>query len=219
MDVQMPELDGVGATREIRSLPQPKCAIPIIALTANAMAGAEAEYLKAGMDDYVSKPVRAEVLLAKLARFTAAISRREPCTPIESHALEPSPLDMAPAFDTGPLAGLTAMLPSASLRQFVDLYLKDATAHLAHLDELRAALDLDGLAREAHDIAGTAGNFGATQVSALARQLEAACRHGDREAAAALVDALTAASVAASAAIRDWLESRQNSDKASRKTG
>jgi signal transduction histidine kinase/DNA-binding response OmpR family regulator len=72
MDVQMPELDGIQATKQIRALPPPKCNVPIIALTAHAMAGAREEYLKAGMDDYASKPVEPAVLLAKLAALAAA---------------------------------------------------------------------------------------------------------------------------------------------------
>ena len=67
MDAQMPELDGIGATRQIRDMGPPKGRVPIIALTADAMAGAERQYLDAGMDDYVSKPIDAPVLLAKLA--------------------------------------------------------------------------------------------------------------------------------------------------------
>jgi signal transduction histidine kinase/DNA-binding response OmpR family regulator len=66
MDVQMPELDGIGATREIRSLPGGKSDIPIIAVTANAMAGAEEHYKAAGMNAYVSKPIRSQELLQKL---------------------------------------------------------------------------------------------------------------------------------------------------------
>jgi CheY-like chemotaxis protein len=65
----MPELDGVGATREIRALAAPKCNIPIIALTANAMAGDEKNYLEAGMDGYVSKPIRPVELFQKLTEI------------------------------------------------------------------------------------------------------------------------------------------------------
>ncbi len=67
MDIQMPELDGIGATRQIRALPEPKRSIPIFAMTANAMVGAREEYLAAGMDDYISKPVQPVLLLSKLA--------------------------------------------------------------------------------------------------------------------------------------------------------
>jgi signal transduction histidine kinase/CheY-like chemotaxis protein len=90
MDVQMPELDGVEATRHIRALPPPKCRIPIIALTAHAMAGARDEYLAAGMDDFVSKPIELALLLEKLARLPAPATspptaRAEPIA-AEAHA-------------------------------------------------------------------------------------------------------------------------------------
>ena len=74
MDIQMPELDGVGATKRIRALPAPKCNVPIIALTAHAMSGAREEYLEAGMTDYISKPIEPAILIAKLTEMTAAKS-------------------------------------------------------------------------------------------------------------------------------------------------
>ena len=66
MDMQMPGMDGIAATRLIRALPSPKSRTPIIALTADAMTGAEQYYIESGMDDYISKPLRANVLQAKL---------------------------------------------------------------------------------------------------------------------------------------------------------
>jgi CheY-like chemotaxis protein len=66
MDAQMPEMDGIAATKLIRALPAPKCRIPIIALTAHAMSGAREEYLEVGMDDYISKPIQPAILLGKL---------------------------------------------------------------------------------------------------------------------------------------------------------
>ena len=57
MDVNMPEMDGLTATKRIRELPGPKAKIPIIALTANAMKGDRERMIAAGMDDYVSKPI------------------------------------------------------------------------------------------------------------------------------------------------------------------
>jgi len=71
MDVQMPELDGVQATKQIRALPPPKCDLRIIAMTAHAMSGDRETYLAAGMDDYVSKPIEVPILLAKLAGLIA----------------------------------------------------------------------------------------------------------------------------------------------------
>jgi signal transduction histidine kinase/DNA-binding response OmpR family regulator len=82
MDVQMPDLDGVEATRQIRALPEPKCAIPIIAMTANAMSGAKDEYLTAGMNDYISKPVQPKLLLAKLAMLAETLPDERVAIPL-----------------------------------------------------------------------------------------------------------------------------------------
>jgi CheY-like chemotaxis protein len=66
----MPEMDGPAATRAIRRLDTPASRVPIIALTANAMAGHREEYLASGMSDYVSKPIKMRDLLAAMARCT-----------------------------------------------------------------------------------------------------------------------------------------------------
>jgi len=70
MDVQMPEMDGLEATRQIRAR-WPDRSIRIVGLTANAMAGDRESCLAAGMDDYVSKPIRPEELAAAIARTPA----------------------------------------------------------------------------------------------------------------------------------------------------
>ena len=67
MDVQMPVLDGIEATRQIRSMPPPRGSVPVLALTADAGDEARRACLEAGMDDYLAKPIRAAALLAKLA--------------------------------------------------------------------------------------------------------------------------------------------------------
>ena len=77
MDVQMPLVDGVEATHRIRGLDRPKCETPVIALTANAMAGDRERYLAAGMNAYVSKPI-------DLGELTAAIASVEVLTVVAS---------------------------------------------------------------------------------------------------------------------------------------
>ena len=94
MDIHMPEMDGVTASREIRSLPPPKCDIPIIALTANAMAGDRERYLAAGMNDYVSKPIDPNLLAQAVERQTGVpvrIGTSAPSAP--SAATDAAPAD------------------------------------------------------------------------------------------------------------------------------
>ena len=70
MDIQMPEMDGIAATQIIRSMPATgKANVPIIALTANAMKGDEEEYLAAGMNDYLTKPIDRDSLINTLQRW------------------------------------------------------------------------------------------------------------------------------------------------------
>ena len=71
MDVQMPEMDGVEATRRIRALDGERSRIPIIAMTANAMQGDRESYLAAGMDDYVSKPIEWNNLMRVMALWAS----------------------------------------------------------------------------------------------------------------------------------------------------
>lgn len=75
MDVQMPEMDGVEATRHIRALAQPSADIPIVALTANAMEGDREKYISSGMNDYLAKPVTAESLYEMIWKYTSTPER------------------------------------------------------------------------------------------------------------------------------------------------
>ena len=88
MDVQMPGTDGVEATQRIRALPFPLCDVPIIAVTAHAMSGTREQYLDAGMDDYVSKPIQPALLISKL---TDSVVATKPSPAAHSPDVIPSP--------------------------------------------------------------------------------------------------------------------------------
>jgi signal transduction histidine kinase/CheY-like chemotaxis protein len=170
MDVQMPVLDGVQATRQIRELLPPKNAIPIIALTAHAMAGAKEEYLGAGMDDYLSKPLEPDALFAALARVSASGVGAE-----TAELAEPTPSALA-VFDPVRIATLRRLLPEGELSEFVRMFLQSLRPLGGRTEQLVAAQAFDALAQEAHAIAGSAGNVGAVRLAQCARELEHACR-------------------------------------------
>ena len=201
MDIQMPDLDGVGATREIRELPAPKNKIHIVAMTAHAMAGAKAEYLAAGMDDYIAKPVRSDLLLAKLALIASGIPNRDTPTPANFDL----PIDKLPILDMERLSALTSTLSLQTVRGFLELFLADTLKHCMAI----TAEDMETAAREAHAIVSVAGNIGIMRLSALARLLETACQSGDKKKAAHHVGELHRLAEASAQKIRAWLSANE----------
>ena len=173
MDVQMPELSGLEATAAIRQREQGSgTRVPIVALTAHAMTGDRERCLAAGMDGYVSKPLRAHELFAALdARLSPG---DEPAAASVPAAVEPvsAPLD-AEAL----LAGFGGN--RKLLGEVIDLFLADTPRILG---EARAALgrgDAAALAASAHSLKGSLGLFAQTGAYEAARRLEQAARSGD----------------------------------------
>jgi CheY-like chemotaxis protein len=196
MDVQMPELDGLEATQQIRNPHSafPNRRIPIIAMTAHAMQGDRERCLEAGMNDYVTKPVSlqalAEVLDKWLPQETAATTAPVPEVSAETAAVsaqEPEP----PVFDK---AGLMARLMDDEdlARMVVESFLENTPPQIEALRSYLEAGDASGLWHQAHSIKGASANVGAEALRAVADQLEQAGKAGDLDALRARVANLDA---------------------------
>jgi CheY-like chemotaxis protein len=199
MDVRMPELDGIEATRQIRALPPPRNRIPIIALTAHAMTGAREEYLAAGMDDFVAKPFEAALLLDKLARLPASGAHAAPVAAVAGGD------EYGPAFDPARLETLTGFLRQEQLRDYIRLFLEFAVECAGRIAALAAAGDCDAMGREAHQLVGAAGNAGALEMCRLAEACIAAAKSGDEAACRRLGALLPPATERAAGRLRAWL--------------
>jgi len=175
MDLQMPEMDGLEATSRIRAMETAgKPRTPIIALTAHAIKGSRERYLEAGMDDYVTKPVRRKELKEAIERVMRKSGRWMNPPPAYSHAQ-----CMAQLEDDQEM-----------FEKLVALFV-ETTPGL--LDRLRTALqagDADLIARTAHKLKGSALQFNAQTACKLTLETEAAALRGDIEVARAILPEL-----------------------------
>ena len=180
MDCQMPEMDGFEATAEIRKRDvQDGIHTPVIAVTAHAMKGDRERCLAAGMDDYVSKPVRFEDLKAALDRWlqkapTPRLESLPPVTPLAS----PVPVTVKEAFDVQEaLARVDG--DKELLGEMASLFLEEYPRFLAQIQEAINKKDSSSLSYAAHTLKGSVGNFAASDAFEAAFTLERIGRHGD----------------------------------------
>jgi PAS domain S-box-containing protein len=187
MDVQMPELDGLEATRRIRRRFAPGEGPTIIATTANAMEGDREECLAAGMDDHLSKPIRVDELSRVLARCGQPPEARPAGVTDDSAARSDDALDRA-ALETLATSLGGGREGWAAVRELIDAFLEDAPTEIATLRTAIERGDADDARRLAHTLKSNGATFGAHTVSKLCRELEALCQLGRLSEAPALLE-------------------------------
>ena len=194
MDVQMPVMDGYTATRTIRRDPRFKT-LPIIAMTAHAMAGDQEKSTAAGMNDHVTKPIDPEHLLETLARWISPrktllgqeqvpetlpreISAERGMRSVETAAaVQPFPVSLE-GFDL--TEGLQRLRGNDTL--YRKLLLNFATRYTRTAGDIHQALDARDYLKAhglIHDLKGLAGNLGAVHLRAAAAELEKLVKHAD----------------------------------------
>jgi CheY-like chemotaxis protein len=177
MDVQMPELDGLDATRRIRQR-WPDGGPHIIAMTANAMTEDREECLAAGMDDYLAKPIRLEVLAGALAAALSAVEHRASQTSETAGVAE---------LDRQPLDDLVAMGGTTLLGQVLDAFVAEAPRLLREMGDALQPEDATQLRRAAHTLKSNGATLGAALLTELCRELERLAGDGRFEGAESLV--------------------------------
>lgn len=210
MDVQMPVLDGIEAADRIRNLPPPKNAVPIIAVTAHAMAGARERYLAAGMDGYLSKPLDPAALLRVLDEVGRAPQENQAEDRPGETGGAPRNVSTDAALDEDKLAELAQHLPEARIRELLLLFLAQLDEQVPRIAALAGASDWPAVKREAHTLTGSAGNIGAARIHRIARALEAACEGADVEAVDDLVSQFVKAHKSTAKTIRRWSAPRRS---------
>ncbi len=188
MDCQMPEMDGYQATRElrIREAGTARKRLPVVAMTANAMAGDRELCLAAGMDDYIAKPVRIEALIEALARFLPE-GGKLPETPTTS-AISAEPLDRDLLIDPRMFTRLREELgDDATCSDMVTIFLTEAPQHLQAVLDCGERFDGEALRRAAHKLKGSSQIMGAQRLADHCVRIEDLVRAGDRAGIAAVL--------------------------------
>jgi CheY-like chemotaxis protein/HPt (histidine-containing phosphotransfer) domain-containing protein len=186
MDIEMPVMDGIVATQAIRALGDRMRDIPIVALTANAMAEEVARCRAVGMNDHLSKPIDRARLLTAVQRWSRGDIVREIVEPDES----------APVIDRAVLEELEGVLGTATVDELTKIF----HARLIELGRILAqTCDRDRLAREAHALSTPAGNLGFIELTNRCRELMIAIKEGQPEIAPLVVDLATATKCAIAA--------------------
>ncbi len=185
MDVQMPIMDGLEATRRIRQkFSAPQSEIPIIALTANAFTGTDDECLQAGMNDYVSKPIEIANLYNKIVRYSRHRSLDEVPTDLLSPSHAPVALSTAPIdFDMAKITKIDlSYLQEVSngdtdiVRMAIDKYLETTPGLVENLQIQLRALDYVQLSKAAHKLKSSLYFMGLNDLHQLALRVETSCK-------------------------------------------
>ncbi|EKO3509783.1 response regulator [Vibrio fluvialis] len=203
MDVSMPTMDGLTACAAIRDLPEPhKSELPVIAFTAHALTGDKEKFLKAGMTDYLAKPVSLAKLIEMLNLYIPCdVSSEETVSTSQKvdHAqseMATSPAAAKRTIETGQRK--PQLLDESTLQQIIkdtnaellplliDHYVEETRGHQENIRSATAQEALDELKFEVHKLISSSLALGNTALSNLARAIELECRNGEAEQAYAL---------------------------------
>jgi CheY-like chemotaxis protein/HPt (histidine-containing phosphotransfer) domain-containing protein len=182
MDVQMPEMDGVEATRHILEREVDGERPWIVAMTAEVMRGDREGFLAAGMNDYVAKPIRPQELVAAITR-----------TPRRRTAAATADAEVGrPSVDASVLARLAESMggDDAFVAELIEQFVTDSPALVKAARQGLEAGDADEVRRAAHTLKSNAATFGANELADRSSRLEAAARAGELGEGPAQIDAI-----------------------------
>ena len=188
MDMSMPNMDGIEATRRIRAMEGKSANTPIIAMTANAFADDRQLCLEAGMNDFVAKPINIDGLLDRLAHWVSPTASM----PVAGNRVEPDSPDgdEAGLMDQQVLADLESETSRELMTEIIGIFINETGERLDELRKAGTREDPPSVIAAAHAVKSSAGTFGALRLQAAAGQVELLGRQGKKEESIALIESV-----------------------------
>jgi len=205
MDIQMPEMDGLDATRIIRDTQSPVLnhRVPIVAMTAHAMLGDREKCLRAGMDDYVTKPLELAALIGTLQKWIPSPGEGRPLPAAKPESLKVAePPAPAPGIFNRAAFISRAMDDEETARSIMAAFLADLPVQIVQLKKDLAAGDPERASRQAHRIKGAAAVVGGEALRDILLFMERTAKEGDLRPVSARLGELDAQAAAFRQAVR-----------------
>lgn len=203
MDISMPVMDGLEATRRIRALNGEASHTPIVAMTANAFPEDRDKCLKAGMNDFMAKPISADRLLERVARWagpkhgttppvlkTVAEDAERQKTEVADSGLPDDERQDNQLMDIGVLVCMEQETSRDLMNEIISIFIRETGEHLAALGKAGEAADATAIVAEAHAIKSSAGTFGALRLQDVSSTVEVLGRQGNQAEAIAAIEAV-----------------------------
>lgn len=189
MDLMMPVMDGIEATKIIRKMSGDVSRIAIIAMTANVVKGDKEYCLQAGMNDYISKPFVAAELLQKIEDVAARVlSEHLSCSqaddelmsiPVDNELMRQ--LNELHYMDDKVLNQLAEDTSVELVPEMVAVFLKELTKRLHNIKHAREQKSIEGIASEVHALKSSSGTYGALKLEFIAKKADIACKEEDQQ--------------------------------------
>ncbi len=198
MDLMMPVMDGIEATKIIRKMPGNIYQIAIVAMTANAVKGDREYCLQAGMSDYISKPFVAAELLQKIAdvsnfkpvhHLITKPAIDEAMTLAENNELGQQ-LNELPYMDDKVLQQLAEDTSAELVPEMVAVFLKELNKRLVNIEQACEQKNVEAVASEVHALKSSSGTYGALKLQSIAKMADTACKENDQPQVFLLSDSL-----------------------------
>jgi len=192
MDVMMPEMDGIEATTIIRRMPEPCSKIPIIAVTANAIKTDQELCLRAGMNDYISKPYQANDLLDKLFDNIGSdyTCDRETDNEPQKYDIETMQDNQLPWMAEKVLKKLAEDTSEELLPEMVKIFIDEMNRRFKSIQIAYERKLINEIANEAHALKSSAGTYGALKLQSVAKSIDSACKANEFQKAFLLVQSI-----------------------------